>query len=343
MTASLRFPAEWELVDAVLVAWPHADTDWAPMLDEVRTTYGHIICALSKHVRVIVIGPEEPAAKYLPDGTVCENIEYIELSTNDTWTRDYGPLTVDVDGVKAVVDYQFNGWGLKFAADNDNLATLRLCDAGVIKAPRINRLSFTLEGGSVESDGSGLLITTTDCLLSPNRNGGLSKTDIEDCLRADLGVDTILWLEHGALAGDDTDGHIDTLVRLVPPGDTLLYVGCSDPDDEHYESLAAMRGDLDALRRPDGMPFNLIELPLPDPVYDPDDGSRLPATYANFLIVNNVVLAPIYNQPLKDMHALMAIQAAMPDHKIIPIDCNALIRQHGSLHCATMQLPVGVV
>ena len=126
MTASLRFPAEWEPVDAVLVAWPHGDTDWAPMLDEVRTTYGHIICALSKHVRVIVIGPEEPAAKYLPESTVCENIEYIKLPTNDTWTRDYGPLTVDVDGVKAVVDYQFNGWGLKFAADNDNLSLIHI-------------------------------------------------------------------------------------------------------------------------------------------------------------------------------------------------------------------------
>ncbi len=343
MTSTLRFPAEWEPAEAVLIAWPHADTDWAYMLDDIRTTYGHIICAISQYAKVLVIGPEEPQKQFLPEDTVLENIIYHRMPTNDTWTRDYGPITVDIDGTKAVVDYQFNGWGLKFASDRDNLATLGLCEARIIKAPRINRLSFTLEGGSVESDGQGLLITTTECLMSPNRNGGLSRADIEDALRTDLGVDNILWIDHGALAGDDTDGHIDTLVRLVPPCDTLLYVGCSDPSDEHYECLSAMRADLEALRRPNGMPFNLIELPMPDAIYDPDEGIRLPATYANFLILNDVVLAPVYNQPLKDRHALMALQAAMPDHKIIPVDCRALIRQHGSLHCATMQLPEGVL
>lgn len=335
----IRFPAEWEHVEAVIVAWPHEDTDWAPMLDEVRRTYGHIIHAISLHAKVIVVGPVAPDRAYLPEDTAFDNVIYVNLPTNDTWTRDYGPLTIDVDGVPALVDYQFNGWGLKFASDKDNLVTSRLCDEGILTPTRINRLSFTLEGGSVESDGQGLLITTADCLMSPNRNGGMSRGEIEDILKRDLGLHTVLWLEHGALAGDDTDGHIDTLVRLVPPGDTLLYVGCSDPDDEHYESLNAMLDDLKALRRPDGNPFNLIELPMPDAIYDPDDGTRLPATYANFLILNDVVLAPIYQQPVKDMHALLAIQAAIPDHKVIPIDCRALIRQHGSLHCATMQLP----
>ncbi len=183
MSEVLRFPAEWEQAEAVLLAWPHQDTDWAYMLDDVRKTYGHIICALSQHVKVLVIGPEQPGAEYLPDDTVTENIIYVEMPTNDTWTRDYGPLTVDVDGFAALVDFQFNGWGLKFASDKDNLATMRLCEAGIFKAPRINRLSFTLEGGSVESDGKGLLITTADCLMSPNRNGGMSRAEIEDCLR----------------------------------------------------------------------------------------------------------------------------------------------------------------
>lgn len=335
----VRFPAEWEPVEAVLVAWPHKYTDWAPMLDEVRRTYGNIISRISRYVKVIVVGPVAPDKKYLSEDTVPQNIIYVKLPTNDTWTRDYGPITIDVDGLYALVDYQFNGWGLKFAADRDNLVTSRLCDAGVLNAPRVNRLSFTLEGGSIESDGRGLLLTTADCLMSPNRNGGMSRGEIEDILKRDLGLHTVLWIEHGALAGDDTDGHIDTLVRIVPPGDTLLFVGCDDPDDEHYESLQAMFDDLKALRRPDGMPFNLIELPLPDAIYDPDDGTRLPATYANFLILNQVVLVPVYMQPDKDMHALRVIQAAMPDHKIIPIDCRSLIRQHGSLHCATMQLP----
>lgn len=335
----VRFPAEWEPVEAVLVAWPHEDTDWAPMLDEVRQVYGHMIHAISLFAKVIVVGPVPPDGKYMPDDTVLDNVIYVEVPTNDTWTRDYGPLTIDIDGVHALVDYQFNGWGLKFASDKDNLVTSRLCEAGILKSTRINRLSFTLEGGSVESDGQGLLLTTADCLLSPNRNGGMSRGEIEDILKRDLGLHTVLWIEHGALAGDDTDGHIDTLVRIVPPGDTLLYVGCNDPDDEHYGPLRAMFDDLRALRRPDGLPFNLIELPMPDAIYDPDDGSRLPATYANFLILNQAVIVPVYQQPLKDMHALQAIQAAMPEHKIIPVDCRALVRQHGSLHCATMQLP----
>ncbi len=340
---TVRFPAEWEPVECVMLAWPHADTDWESMLEEVRRTYGYMIRALSQCVKVLIIGPECPDKELLPDGTVMENVIYTPVPTNDTWTRDYGPLTIDVDGMKALADYRFDGWGLKFGADKDKLATQRLCEAGVFKAPRINRLSFTLEGGSVESDGAGLLITTTDCLLSPNRNGGMSKAEIENELKRDMGLHTVLWLKHGSLAGDDTDGHIDTLVRIVPPGDTLVYVGCNDPEDEHYAELCAMRDELKELRRADGQPFNLVELPLPDPIYDPDDGSRLPATYANFLIVNDTVLVPVYGQALKDRHALMAIGAAMPEHKIVAIDCRALIRQHGSLHCATMQLPHGVL
>ena len=214
-----------------------------------------------------------------------------------------------------------------------------MAENGVFAAERINRLGFVLEGGSIESDGCGLLLTTSECLLSPNRNGDLGQERIEAYLSKAFGLKKILWLDHGALEGDDTDSHIDTLARLAPPGDVIFYTGCSDKEDSHYESLCRMAEQLRGFTTSDGRPFNLIELPLPDAVYDPDDASRLPATYANFLILNNAVLLPVYGQPLKDRQAADTLRVAMPGYEIIPIDCRALIRQHGSLHCVTMQFP----
>lgn len=334
-----RLPAEWEPVEMVLTAWPHENTDWSEMLDEIRTTYGHIINAISPYAPVLVIGPVAPDAKYFPGGKIPANVRYVYTPTNDTWTRDYGPITVvDTDGMKHL-DFQFNGWGLKFAAASDNMTTARLCDSSVFPYARENHLGFTLEGGAIESDGNGLILTTASCMLNPNRNGDLSKKDIDSQLKAMLGAKNVAWLFNGELEGDDTDGHIDTLARLVPPGDTILFTGCQDPNDSHFEALDNMRKELQALRRDNDMPFNLIELPLPDAIYDPEDGSRLPATYANFLIVNGAVILPTYNQPLKDMTARMAIAAALPEYTIHEVDCRALIRQHGSLHCATMQIP----
>lgn len=339
MSDKIRMPAEWEPVDAVIVAWPHEDTDWCDMLPEIRATYGKMIAAIAERAKVIVIGPEQPDAKYFPEGTATGNISYHRMPTNDTWTRDYGPITIEKNGVLCLCDFQFNGWGLKFAANKDNLATMRLCDAEVLTLPRINRLGFTLEGGAIESDGAGFILTTASVQLSPNRNGDLSRPEIDALMKEYLGAHTVAWLYNGELEGDDTDGHIDTLARIVPPGDTIMYVACSDPTDGHHEPLRRMKEELQALRRADGMPFNLVELPMPDPIYDPADGTRLPATYANFLIVNGAVIMPVYNQPLKDRHAVMAVQAAMPEYEIVPVDCCALVRQHGSLHCATMQIP----
>ena len=335
-----RMPAEWEAVSAVLMAWPHTDTDWAYMLDEIRLCYADIIAKIAKRSIIVIIGPELPGPEYLPADH--DNIICLRIPTNDTWTRDYGPVTTATsDGRLMLNDFKFNGWGLKFAADRDNLATLALCDTGIFAAERINQLGFVLEGGSIESDGLGTILTTRHCLTSPNRNGGMTQQQIERYLKESLGADRILWLENGALEGDDTDGHIDTLARLAPPGDVIFYTGCADPDDSHFTSLAAMADELKALRTADGRPYHLIELPLPDPIFDPDDGHRLPATYANFLIVNGAVILPVYGQPMKDLMAKMAIQAAMPDYEIITVDCRPLIRQHGSLHCATMQLPMG--
>ena len=225
---------------------------------------------------------------------------------------------------------------MKFAANHDNQITRKLYEAGIFgEAEYKNCLNFVLEGGSVESDGEGTILTTAECLLSENRNN-LSKIEIEAKLKAFFGVKQILWLNYGYLAGDDTDSHVDTLARLCP-NNTIAYIKCDDETDEHYEALKLMEEELKSFS-PLGVGgyFKLIELPMADAVYF--EGERIPATYANFLIINGVVLLPIYNSP-KDKIAAEQLHKAFPNREIIGIDCNALIKQHGSLHCVTMQYP----
>ena len=332
-------PAEWSRQDAVLIAWPHADTDWAYMLDRVTACYADLAHAILPYATLVIVAPDSSVPQALLRDCNQERIAYVDIDTNDTWTRDYGPVTtVAPDGSVALNDFCFNGWGLKFAADLDNLVTRKLHFSGIFGDKRcINRLSFVFEGGAIESDGNGTLLTTTRCLLSPNRNGGMSRREIGQYIKHALGARKLLWLDHGALAGDDTDSHIDTLARFAPDN-TILYVGCQDPTDEHYEELLAMKHDLQAMRNADGEPFHLMELPLPKAVYD-GEGNRLPATYANFLVINGAVLVPIYSQPKLDELACRIIEVAFPGYRIVPVECSALIQQHGSLHCATMQLP----
>lgn len=332
----LRLPAEWEPQDAVMIAWPHELTDWNYMLDEVRSCYVNIAKAIAKHSRLIIVAPDCAATKEALAEINEAQVDYIEIDTNDTWARDFGAiLTVDSNGNIIVNDFKFNGWGLKFAANLDNLVTRKMWEKGIWPGHYNNCLGFVLEGGSIESDGNGTILTTSECLLSPNRNGDLSQKEIEQKLCETFGADRVLWLDHGALAGDDTDSHIDTLARLAPEN-TILYVGCDNPEDEHYEELKKMEEQILSLKRNDGLPYNCIALPLPDAIYD-EDGERLPATYANFLILNKAILMPIYGQKRKDELAMQMMKIVFPEHKIIGIDCNALIKQHGSLHCVTMQ------
>lgn len=343
-TADFRLPAEWEPVDAILMAWPNRTTDWAYMLDDVRRTYIDIITAISERAKVILIGPELPSPDIFPPQCRRDNLIFVPMPINDTWTRDYGPIVeLNSSGDALIRDFIFNGWGMKFAANNDNQVPARLHSAGLLTGLFVGPSNFVLEGGSIESDGNGTILTTEHCLLAPNRNDSLDQYEIETELLDSLDAKKILWLKHGHLAGDDTDGHIDTLARLAPPGDMIIYTGCDDPADEHFAELEAMRDELREFTNAIGAPFHLVELPLPDPVFDEEDGSRLPATYANFLIVNGAVLMPSYGQAKKDALAAMILKSAMPEYEIIPIDCRSLIRQHGSLHCATMQLPLGVL
>lgn len=342
-TTERRLPAEWEPQAAVLLAWPHAGTDWAYMLDEVQECYRRLAAAIAERACVVVIGPDTDEIARAMSHIDPSRLRIVRVDTNDTWTRDYGAITtLAPDGTPVINDFCFNGWGLKFASCLDNMATRALVRHGLLPRHAYdNHLGFVLEGGSIDSDGRGTLLTTSACLMSANRNGDLDRKAIEAVLAKTLGANRVLWLDYGALAGDDTDSHIDTLVRFAP-GDTILYTGCDDPADEHYDQLAAMARQLRELRTADGRPYNLVELPLPDAVYD-DEGERLPATYANFLPLNGAVLVPVYGQPRKDRLACDTMRVAFDGMEIVPVDCRALIRQHGSLHCATMQFPTQAI
>lgn len=342
---SRRMPAEWEQTGAVLMAWPHKNTDWAPILDDACRCFSEIAAAIvGSGSRLLVVTPDiKEAYKWLESACVdMSRVILGDIDTNDTWARDFGPITIDVDGVVSLVDFCFNGWGLKFAADHDNLVTRKLFESGILQAPIYNCLSFVLEGGSIESDGYGSILTTTRCLASLNRNGGMTIDEIEEYLKRTLGAKRILWLDHGALIGDDTDSHIDTLARLAP-NDTIVYTGCNNSDDPHYDDLQLMKKQLKEFRTIDGHPYHILELPLPEAVMDPECGDRLPATYANYLVLPNAVLMPSYAQPDLDTLAASVLKEAYPDRDIVSIDCRTLVRQHGSLHCVTMQLDDSII
>ena len=332
--------AEWEHQSGILIAWPHDGTDWAATLPATVACYKQLTKAITADEHLTIVTPDPDAVGMALYDQGLANISIYQLPTNDTWTRDYGPLTVEIDGIPTLLDFTFNAWGMKFAADCDNLVTSRLDERGVFNMPVLNYRDLVLEGGSIETDGNGTVMTTTCCLTAPNRNDAMSREQVEQVLLERLGCVKMLWLDHGALTGDDTDGHIDTLARFAPGG-VILYTGCDDPDDEHFESLMQMEEDLKAFTDAKGDHYHLIKLPLPDAMFD--EISRLPATYANFLVTNHQVLVPIYGQPEKDLMACQLIGDAFPGRKVTGIDCQALICQHGSLHCATMQLPKGAL
>lgn len=307
--------AEWEHQSMVQLTWPHEGTDWATILDEITAVYEEIAREIRKREPLLIVD---------------------SIPHNDTWARDHGFITIEETSFdqksKALVllDFCFNGWGEKFEATLDNQINKRLYEQGLVKGIYEDHLDFVLEGGSIESDGKGTVFTTECCLMAPHRNQPLTKAEIEERLKEWLGAERIVWLQHGSLIGDDTDGHIDTLVRICP-NDTLLYTG---GDDDHPD-LAEMERELQKLRTLDGKPYRLLKLPLPRPIYD--DGDRLPATYANYLVINGSVLVPTYNQPDLDEEAMRIVGQAFPDREIVGIDCRTVIKQHGSLHCCTMQ------
>lgn len=342
MTSDMRYiPAEWQTGQstAVLMALPAPHTDWNYMLDEAIDCYRRMIDAIAEHAVVLVLTPDRNyAMQHLSD--LMERhpgrIVAVEMSYNDTWTRDYGPIC-GADG--CLHDFTFNAWGMKFAADADNQVNRRLSEISFFPDGVKCHKQMVLEGGSIDSDGEGNILTTSQCLLSPNRNPWMSRSDIETALCDILGARKILWLEHGWLAGDDTDSHVDTLARFAPDRQ-IVYVHCTDNSDEHFMELDAMRKEIESLTDADGRHFNTVGLPMPSPVYD-EDGNRLPATYANYLVLPDAVIVPTYSQPQTDELALRMLEVVY-DREVIGVDCLALVRQHGSLHCSTMQMPLNV-
>lgn len=334
-------PAEWFPQSAVQLTWPHAGTDWAPILKEVIPCFVSIAQEIMKREKLVLVCPDASDVKEQLGAFDEERVRFVELPTNDTWARDHGGISVFDPLGPMVYDFVFNGWGMKFAANKDNLITRNLYQSGVFaeEIQLVNMAPFVLEGGSIESDGRGTLMATAECLLSVNRNEYLQREEIEHYLKDVFGVKRILWIENGYLAGDDTDSHVDTLARFCSE-DTIAYVKCEDESDEHYDELRAMEEEIKAFRQENGEPYRLVPLPMADEVVW--EGERLPATYANFLIINGAVLLPFYNSP-KDEEARKVLQAVFPDREVIGINCLPLIKQHGSLHCVTMQYPEGYI
>ena len=318
-----------------LLPWPHKGTDWDYMLDDVIECYVRIAKAISEVEKLIIIAPDIEKVKEDFEDANLSNIKLFQIPTNDTWARDFGCLSIIKDSHPCLCDFKFNAWGNKFKWDLDNQINKKLQDNHAFLCDRIDCKDFILEGGSVETDGNGIVLTTSNCLLAPTRNSTLNKQEIELYLKANLGVRKILWLDYGALAGDDTDSHIDTLARLAP-NSGIVYVKCQDVEDSHYDELKQMEEQIKLFTDLNGKPFKLFPLPFPNAIYD-ENKERLPATYANYLILNGKVLVPTYGQPENDAKAIGVIKDVFPSYKVCGIDCRALIRQHGSLHCVTMQ------
>ncbi|MFY0642185.1 MAG: agmatine deiminase family protein [Bermanella sp.] len=333
------FPAEWHPQYAIQLTWPHSKTDWDWVLNEIQSLYIELINTITEYENVILSVPNSECIDGIRTQLKTNHFkcEFYVIANDDTWARDHGPIGIYEDGKLAIQDFQFNGWGGKFDANQDNQITSYLFQQNAYYSHTYESHNFILEGGSIESDGNGALLTTRQCLMNTNRNASLNQDQIEVYLKDALGCDKILWLKHGDLIGDDTDAHVDTLARFAP-NNQIIFQGCQDPEDDHYNDLNAMKEELSQLTNVNNKPYKLIELPWPDALYETQSNQRLPATYANFLFINGAVLLPVYGVK-QDALAIKVMTDALPNHKVIPINCAVVVRQYGSLHCLTMQIP----
>ncbi|WP_226468615.1 agmatine deiminase family protein [Luteimonas panaciterrae] len=347
MSSKLRFLAEWEPQSAVLIAWPHAGTDWAERLGEVEETYIALVAAITRFQDVLICVADDDIEAYARARLSSARIDmarvtFLPVEYDDTWLRDSGPITLIEEGPREtggfhLLDFRFTGWGGKFEASRDDLLVQRLTEAGTFLNSYRQNIDFALEGGAIDTDGDGTLLSTWQCLHE--RHPEASREELTRKLSGWLAQERVLWLDHGYLEGDDTDAHIDTLARFAAQ-DAIVFQACDDPTDSHYAELGAMAAEIAALRTVDGKPYRLFPLPWAQPIVD--ENRRLAASYANFLIINGAVLMPAYGDPA-DAAAADVLRRAFPDREIVQVPCRPLIWQNGSLHCITMQLPRGLV
>jgi agmatine/peptidylarginine deiminase len=306
---------EWEKQTFVQLVFPHKNTDWNCCLEDAINTFTEIAYAIAQYQKVLICFQDENTISHLKH----KNFIFKKVKNNDTWARDFGAISVRIENEVKLLDFKFNGWGLKYPSNYDNTISRRIFNIH-------KSYNFVLEGGSVDTN-SKTLLTTSKCLLEENRNYPLTKEEIENFLKKELFINEIIWLNHGFLEGDDTDSHIDTLARFVNEN-TIVYCKCYDKNDIHYEELKKMEEELKNTK------FNLIPLPLPSPKIW--DNHRLPATYANFLIINDAVLLPVYEDE-KDKYVYDLFKEIFQHREIIPINASTLIKQHGSIHCITKE------
>jgi len=335
-------PPEWAEQSGVMVTWPHDRGDWGDNVASVAQTLSEMVAAIVRHEPCLVVCRDmehrQRVEQMLAD-IAGDRLFFAIAESNDIWARDHGPLTVVCQNEPELLNFRFNGWGGKYRHNLDNAITPTLFKNAVFGDSPMEDVEFVLEGGAVEVDGSGTFMATRHSVITDTRNPGLDQAAIEKILSERFGLHRFIWLEHGALEGDDTDGHIDTLARFVDR-DTIAYCSCDDENDSHFTELQAMKAELEQAVTVNGEPYKLVPLPLPSAKFN-RKGHRLPATYANFLIINNAVLVPTYDDA-KDSVALERLRTAFAGRDVVAIDCQSLIRQYGSLHCATMQFPRGV-
>lgn len=336
----LRFLAEWERQSSVMIAWPHPSGDFGKQLNAVENTYCIIAETIRRFQKLIIVCRDQIHQLHIQSLIKRIQCQYIHAPYDDIWLRDTAPLSVGTKNGLLLLNFRFNGWGNKYPWQTDRALSRNLYKKGIFGSTPMMDIDMVLEGGSVETDGKGTLLTTRQCLFNPNRNPEFTEQEIENNLKRHLGAERILWLDQNHLAGDDTDAHIDTLARFCST-ECIAYTSCDNPHDPQYKGLKKMEAQLKEFTTASGKKFTLVPLPLPEPVFGLN-GERLPANYANFLIINQAVLVPVYRDPM-DSIVLQRLSTCFPGREIVAIPCIPLIHQYGSLHCMTMQFPEAVI
>lgn len=332
-----RLPAEWEEHQGILLSWPHNQETWPQVQDQVFKLYFKMMDALLYSEEVYLLVPHQELVPLIHNvmgqHEFFDRLKILVKKTNDAWARDYGPMTIIENGKRLALDFGFNMWGGKYPPwDHDNEVPKYMSE--ILGIPS-EKKEIVLEGGSIDCNGEGVLLTSKSCLLNPNRNPSMTQNDIEVYLTKSFGLRKILWLEEGII-GDDTDGHIDDMTRFVAK-DHIVTVREANDHDENFSILEKNYQELLAMTDADGNPFKVTSMPMPSPVFDLQ-GNRLPASYANFLIANKVILLPQFEDE-KDHLACEIMASCFPERRVVPIPCRELIVGLGALHCISMQIP----